>query len=92
MEECKPLGYGQRSGAAPPELLHMADDTQDAVSELLRELRPPELPALDAAAEARAAAAAAAEQARNLAAPGRVRGEAAGWGSRALHATSQDTI
>ena len=71
------LAKMQRAAEASPELLHMPDEKQDAVSELLRNLRPLE-PVREDAAEREADAARAARADAALTAPSRVDAPAEG--------------
>jgi ATP-dependent RNA helicase DHX36 len=71
------LAKVQREGEVSPELLHMPDEKQDAVSELLRNLRPLE-PVQEDASEREADAARAARASAALTAPTRVEAPAEG--------------
>ena len=66
-----------RSAQGPAELLHMTDDAQDSVADLLRELRPVDAPAEDPRAAAEEERLRAVQRA-SLAAPERVTARAAG--------------
>ena len=77
-----PGGSATRAAAAPAEVLHMTDDAQDAVSDLLRELRPAiPTPPDPSSFSARVAAEEAARRAASLAAPSRVAARASGLAS-----------
>ena len=77
-----PGGSATRAGAAPAEVLHMTDDAQDAVSDLLRDLRPAiPTPPDPSSFSARVAAEEAARKAASLAAPSRVAARASGLAS-----------
>lgn len=70
-------GNFSRSAQEPAELLHMTDDAQDSVADLLRELRPADAPAADPRAAAEAERLRAVQRA-SLAAPERVTAAPAG--------------
>ena len=78
-------GNFSRSAQEPAELLHMTDDAQDSVADLLRELRPADAPAADPRAAAEAERLRAVQRA-SLAAPERVTAAPAGMRVDANHA------
>ena len=78
-------GNFSRSAQEPAELLHMTDDAQDSVADLLRELRPADAPAADPRAAAEAERLRAVQRA-SLAAPERVTAAQAGMRVDANHA------
>ena len=78
-------GNFSRSAQEPAELLHMTDDAQDSVADLLRELRPVDAPAADPRAAAEAERLRAVQRA-SLAAPERVTAAPAGMRVDANHA------
>ena len=84
-------GNFSRSAQEPAELLHMTDDAQDSVADLLRELRPADAPAADPRAAAEAERLRAVQRA-SLAAPERVTAAPAGMHKRAGEAVADEGV